>query len=82
MTDLYNPALPGSKFTTNATGWGRSGWVEWDQLTEEQQKAHEDVLAEREAAEKAGAAKAAPDVSLDLNDTEPSTAGPGDTPKE
>lgn len=76
--DLYNPTLPGRVFSTNAKGWTRSGeWFEWDDLTPEQQEAHD----------KAVAAKADEnddtDTSLELGDTDTESApAPGDTPKE
>lgn len=38
MVDLFNPALPGA--VAHAVGFRRSGWVAWDELSDDQQQAH------------------------------------------
>jgi hypothetical protein len=75
MAELFNPTLPGVVFSTNATGWGRAGWLSWDDLTAEQQEAHEQAVAQKAAKDT--------DMSLDLGDPDTESApAPGDTTKE
>lgn len=77
MPQLFNPALPGAVFSTDSEGWVRSGWVQWDELTPEQQAAHEAATVKPEAAPEAV------ESSLDLSETETDQApAAGDIPKE
>jgi hypothetical protein len=80
--ELFHPNLPGVSRTL-PSGWRRAGWVGWDELTDEQQAAHNAAVAAEEAEKNQPEPMAAATVP---EPTKPSksrqTPGTGDTKKE
>ena len=74
MAAHFHPNLPGAELNLvehQFRTWRAAGWRLWDELSDEQQNAHNEAVA-KEAAEQA--------TSLDLD--QPTAPSDGDTPKE
>lgn len=48
MSELFHPDVPGQ--STRSRGFRRAGWREWDDLTEQEQAAHEKAVKAAERA--------------------------------
>ena len=82
MPQLFHPDIPGAAVELE-DGWRRSGWRTWDELTGEQQDAHQaavDALAEAAETPAPAAEPAAPPRKPRKKSTK--APGAGDTTKE